>query len=83
MAASSVPGTLSKGERLEVLDQKSDWFHVRTEQGRTGWVSSRYVTKMNDLRNDRNDPANRGIGGGEIKEPSETSPNNGDTNTTY
>ncbi|MEN8780364.1 MAG: TIGR04211 family SH3 domain-containing protein [Desulfobacterales bacterium] len=35
---------LQSGQRLEVLEMKDKWAHVRTSNGKDGWVLTRYLT---------------------------------------
>jgi hypothetical protein len=37
---------LADTEELAVLDRQDDWFHVRTDDGVTGWVSLQFVTAV-------------------------------------
>lgn len=40
----SVLGTLYKGETLTILSTTNGWYNVKTASGKTGWVSSTYVS---------------------------------------
>jgi hypothetical protein len=35
---SKIVGTLTKGEKLEILGRSGDWFRVKTASGLTGWI---------------------------------------------
>ncbi|MCD4719753.1 MAG: TIGR04211 family SH3 domain-containing protein [Desulfobacula sp.] len=36
---------LKSGTKLEIVEYQKDWTHVKTDQGRTGWVLSRFLTQ--------------------------------------
>ena len=36
---------LTTGDKLELLEYKRDWSLVKTDQGKTGWVLSRFLTQ--------------------------------------
>ncbi|MBU0971789.1 MAG: TIGR04211 family SH3 domain-containing protein [Proteobacteria bacterium] len=36
---------LTSGSKLETIEYKSDWSHVRTQDGKSGWVLSRFLTQ--------------------------------------
>ncbi|MBA3009597.1 MAG: TIGR04211 family SH3 domain-containing protein [Proteobacteria bacterium] len=36
---------LTSGSKLETIEYKSDWSHVRTQEGKSGWVLSRFLTQ--------------------------------------
>ena len=38
-------GSLSKGTKVEILDEKSGWYKVKLTNGTTGWVSGQYISK--------------------------------------
>jgi N-acetylmuramoyl-L-alanine amidase len=37
-------GVLKQGTRVEVLEEKDQWFRVRVEDGREGWVAESVTT---------------------------------------
>ncbi len=37
--------TVEKGTRLTKLDQKGDWYEVRTPQGNTGWIYKEWIVQ--------------------------------------
>jgi uncharacterized protein YgiM (DUF1202 family) len=44
-------GVLREGERVEILHQRQtvndqEWFQIRDEQGRVGWVVARYLLPL-------------------------------------
>ena len=51
---SQVQGTVTQGDRLEILDTRNRWFHVRTEDGKTGWVARNYVRNSTERRMTKN-----------------------------
>lgn len=38
-------GTVNPGDKLELLDEMDDWYKIKLEDGKIGWVSSAYATK--------------------------------------
>ncbi len=36
---------LTSGSKLETIEYQSDWSHVRTQDNKTGWVLSRFLTE--------------------------------------
>ncbi len=38
-------GTLGRGESVMITGKRNGWYSVRTADGRTGWVSGRYIRK--------------------------------------
>lgn len=41
---------LKKGETVTILESKSGWYKVKSSNGKTGWVSSKYI-KVNTTKN--------------------------------
>lgn len=39
----SLVATVKRGDRLRVIGEDEDWFHVRLENGQEGWISSKKV----------------------------------------
>ena len=37
--------TVEKGTRLTLLNQKDDWYEVRTPQGNTGWIYKQFIVQ--------------------------------------
>ena len=37
--------TLGPGDKLELLEEKGEWFHIRLSNGKDGWISSSYAKK--------------------------------------
>ncbi len=37
--------TVNPGEELQLLEEKDDWYKVKLDSGKVGWVSSSYATK--------------------------------------
>jgi len=44
-ASAAVVARVKKGERLTLLEEKTDWLRVQLPAGKEGWVSARYVRK--------------------------------------
>ncbi|MFO7752613.1 MAG: TIGR04211 family SH3 domain-containing protein [Desulfobacteraceae bacterium] len=44
-AKNSIVSMLESGTRLEMIRQKPDWSKIRLEDGREGWVLTRFVTE--------------------------------------
>lgn len=38
-------GTVNPGEKYELVSEKEDWFEIKLEDGKTGWISSQYAKK--------------------------------------
>ncbi|WP_192954800.1 TIGR04211 family SH3 domain-containing protein [Gallaecimonas mangrovi] len=43
-------GSINAGTQLQVLDQNGDFTEVKDDQGRTGWIQSKYVTNAPTFR---------------------------------
>lgn len=49
------------GDTLEVLNEDSGWYYVKTTKGIEGWISGQYVS-MQTIRDDRHSQVSRGTG---------------------
>lgn len=49
--SSSVVDTLKQGQALTILKTANGWYNVKTSSGKTGWVSSKYVTVKSETTN--------------------------------
>lgn len=41
----NVISLLKNGARLEVMEENEDWVHVKTEDGKEGWIVKRYLSQ--------------------------------------
>jgi uncharacterized protein YgiM (DUF1202 family) len=39
----SIIGTVKQGDKLILLGEYGDWYHVRMENGQEGWVNNRFA----------------------------------------
>ncbi len=42
---SSLIGTLSPGDKVDLMSEEAGWYQVRLKDGKTGWVSATYASK--------------------------------------
>lgn len=42
--ASDQVGTVNPGDKFDVLDEKDEWYEIKLEDGKIGWVSAAYAT---------------------------------------
>jgi uncharacterized protein YgiM (DUF1202 family) len=59
-------GSVSYGERLQVLEQQGDWSKVTTPGGQTGWVHSSALTKKKIVMKAGDQNAQTGASGDEL-----------------
>ena len=53
----SVIQKLKKGATVTILESKSGWYKVKASNGKTGWVSSKYI-KVNTIKNTSSSTSN-------------------------
>lgn len=53
---------VDRGERVEVITRKTDWFKVRTQKGKEGWVSRTQMEKTMTASGDKTRFAEPGMG---------------------
>lgn len=53
---------VERGEQVEVLKRKTDWFKVRTAKGKMGWVKRTQMEKTLDLEGQTTQVAEAGLG---------------------
>ena len=44
-----------KNDKVDLLETKSGWYKVKLSNGKTGWASGEYISKVNDSNNSGND----------------------------
>lgn len=46
--SSKVIGSMTRGDKLSILESSGDWLKVKTSEGDTGWAFSRYIALSKD-----------------------------------
>lgn len=53
--SSKVIGSMSRGDKLSILESSGDWLKVKTSAGETGWAFSQYIALTDNSDTDTSD----------------------------